>query len=266
MKITLLIENNSNKKGILTEHGISFFIEYDGKKIIFDTGQSAKFIKNSKLLGIDISQLDSIFISHGHYDHAGGLKALLENNDKNSTIHIGKGFFANKGKCVDNKFTYLGVPFQKDELKKIGADFSIAEKDIEISPGIYLITAIENKKDSYFCIKNNDNTRKDEFQDELSLVFKTKKGLVVVVGCSHCGIFSIISRVKENFPNQPIYSLVGGFHYMKESDSTIIAAGEKFLKQGITKIGISHCTGLDFEKLMKDKSFFSFNAGDTIEI
>lgn len=266
MKITLLIENNSSKTGIITEHGISFFIEYKDQQIVFDTGQSDKFIRNSKQLGIDLSQLSSVFISHGHYDHAGGLKALLDNNPGDIQVHIGKGFFAQKGKCTDIGFTYLGSPFKKEELEAAGANFKEISQDCEISPGIHLITAVENKKESYFCVKNNDNIVKDEFQEELSLIFETKKGLVVVVGCSHCGIFSIISRVKKRFPHQTIHSLVGGFHYMKENEATIIAAGEDFLKQGITKIGISHCTGLNFGKLMQDKSFFSFNAGDAIEI
>lgn len=266
MKITLLIENNSNKKNILTEHGISFYIEYKDNKIVFDTGQSDKFLKNSEQLGIDLSQLDSVFISHGHYDHSGGLKPLLESIPAKTTVNIGSGFFANKGKCTDIGFTYLGVPFNKEELETAGANFKEIDKDCEISPGFHIITNIENKKESYFCIKNNDNIKKDEFPEELSLIFETKKGLVVVVGCSHCGIFSIINRVKERFPNQSIHSLVGGFHYMKENDPTIIAAGEKLLKQDITNIGISHCTGLNFGKLMLDKSFFSFNAGDTIEI
>ncbi len=266
MVIKLLIENNTNKKGILTEHGISFFIEYENKKILFDSGQSEKFLQNSKTLNIDLSNLDFVFISHGHYDHAGGLKTLLENHIKKLTIHVGEGFFDNKGKNTEIGFSYLGVPFSKDELETAGALFKEVEKDLEVSPGIHLITNVENKKESYFYIKNNDNMEKDGFKEELSLVFETKKGLVVVVGCSHCGIFSILSRVKKKFPNDSIYALVGGFHYMKESNQTILEAGKKLLEQGIAKIGLSHCTGLKFGKLMLDESFFSFNAGDTIEI
>ena len=114
-KITTLIENMPDTEGKLAyEHGFSVFIEFDGRKILFDTGQTGAFVENAEALGVNLSETDAVILSHGHYDHTGGVPKLLKTLEKRTPLYIGKEFFASKYKKLEDvSYKYNGNPFSK---------------------------------------------------------------------------------------------------------------------------------------------------------
>lgn len=191
MKITVLIENSVNKifpMGLLGEHGLSLLVEYKKQKILFDTGQTGKVIENAIRLGIELKNISAIVLSHGHYDHTGGLKRILEFVQK--PIHI----YAHP-EILSLHYTlypverYIGIPFIKEELESLGANFVWTKNYLEIFPGVLVsgeiprITSFE-KTDRRLVLKTKNKKIPDPVLDDLSLFIKTKKGLVIILGCA----------------------------------------------------------------------------------
>ncbi|OHD12031.1 MAG: hypothetical protein A2Y34_13725 [Spirochaetes bacterium GWC1_27_15] len=242
MKITTLIDNVVYGNKLVAEHGFSLYIESNDKKILFDTGQSKNFIDNAINLGIDISKIDFCIISHGHYDHTGGLYDFCKINKK-AKIFIKKEAFLKKYKSNKN---YIGIPFNEnifeDRLIFVSQNTKITD-DIYIMPDI----KIYNYEDTHFkemSIKQNNEYFTDEFIDEQFLVINQNNSLVIISGCSHRGITNIIKTSIEYF-NLPINLVLGGFHFKDEDDKTLKNIIESFNNFNIKQIGVSHCTGID---------------------
>lgn len=250
LKITTLIENNSDENNsLLSEHGLSLYIEIDEIKILFDTGQSGDFIKNADKLKVDLNNLDYIIISHGHYDHSGGLRKLVENANNTFKFIVGNGFFYRKYKLLENgEYKYNGNSFDEKfidinniSIKYITEDlFNITENVILFS-NFERSTAFEvlNKK---FYIKQNDEYLLDDFSDEIVLAVKTEKGLVVILGCSHVGVVNIL-KTMTNRTEMPIYCVIGGSHLIEADDIRLNNTIKYFEENNISILRLSHCTG-----------------------
>ncbi len=266
MKITVLIENTVFSKNLTAEHGLSLLIEMDGKKILFDTGQDGNFIKNAENLGIDMSQVDRVIISHGHYDHAGGLEPFCRINQK-ASIYIKEGFFTPKYK---NKEEFIGI---KNDKALFSHRIRFVKDVTEIYPGFFVIPNIDIKNvwDTHFTnmfIKDSSGFLEDTFTDEQFIVIIRDKKMNIISGCSHRGISNIIQSARTVF-QIPIDLVLGGFH-LKDADNDLTGKLiSELLKYNIGKIGVCHCTGIEkyaiMKESLKDKVFYNFT-GNTIEI
>ena len=171
VKITTLIENSPGEHHALkAEHGISFFIEKDGHRILFDTGQSGTFIENAKQLKTDLTSLEYVVLSHGHYDHSGGLKALTQVTTDFKLI-MGQGFFDEKYGYKNNSCEYLGNNFNENFLTDQGIAYEFADQQCtEIVPGVYIISDFPRvHKDEVinprFKILKNESFQPDPFDE-----------------------------------------------------------------------------------------------------
>ena len=273
MRITTLIENTQGEHlGLKIEHGISFFIEKDDKKLLFDLGQNDSFIYNASQLKIDLSDLDYVVLSHGHYDHTGGFKSLLEIMDKFELI-MGQGFFDPKFGYKNNCYEYLGNNFDESDLKCSNLKYRfVSARKTELTEGIYVITDFQrtNKGEIVnprFVLRKDGLFIPDPFNDELLLAIETDKGIVVIVGCSHPGIRNMLDTVKAVF-NKPIYAVLGGTHLV-EAHGTTLDQSIKYLCDSQTKIlGVSHCTGKEaMSQLEKvSASYFHNSTGSSVYI
>lgn len=272
-KITTLLENKKEEeKSYYTEHGLSFVIETPSESIIFDTGQSDAFIENARLMGIDLSGVKKMIISHGHYDHSGGVKSFVEKYHSDLQFFVSSHFFDKKFKIADGMTKYIGNDFDEDFLQSNGVDINLIKNTItEVSENIYIITNFERyfleKTNEQFYIEKNGNNITDEFNDEISIVIKGEEGLVVLVGCSHPGIRNIITSVKNAFP-EPILAVIGGTHLRNASDERIMESVEMFKNLKVKKIGVSHCTGDRATDLLKNEmknEFFENKTGSVFE-
>ena len=246
LKITTLIENLPDADGNLQyEHGFSAYIEANGERILFDTGQTGAFAENAEMLGIDLSATDAVILSHGHYDHTGGVPELLSLINKETPVYAGKEFFLPKYKRLeDGTWKYNGNPFEKEQLPKL----HYIEEDVTVlSENLYLFKnfARGNNFETVnpkFFVKTEVGFEQDLFPDEIALGLKTKQGLVLIVGCSHVGIVNILEHVKKHLPI-PVAAVLGGTHLIEAGEERLQETVKEFKTHGIKTIAVSHCTG-----------------------
>ncbi len=210
------------------------------QNVLFDTGEESDYLfKNMNNLDIDISKIDTVVISHDHWDHTGGLWDLLK---KKEGIDV------------------YGCPnFSEDFKEKVvslGGNLILAEKLTEVKQGIYITGEIAGNYKSSFIA-------------EQALLIKRKKGIIMITGCSHPGIVTIIKEIKKNFPKERINLVFGGFHLMDKSTREIELIVENFKELKVEKVGPTHCTGYEaqriFENAYKDK-FIEISTGKAFEI
>ncbi len=287
LTITTLIENSPDDQGRLRfEHGLSLYIELkDGKeravKALFDTGQSGDFIENAEKMEKSLDDMDYLFISHGHYDHGGGVPKLLPLLGSKTKTVVGGEIFRRKYKLRENGYKFNGITFsEKDfadrklELIKItGKSQQISEQMTvfhhfsrrngfeTVSPKmVYRKEAREDKKDETYV--------PDDFQDEIVLGIDTSKGLVVIAGCSHAGIINILQDISDQ-TGKPICMVVGGTHLVDGDAERIRRTAQELKKMNIQKIAVSHCTGEAGAEKLKEvfgKDFIRNNTGNVIKL
>ncbi len=228
MKVINLVENTTRRKDLRVSHGLSLFIEHEGHCVLFDCGSNADYLCNAKRLGVDLSSVDAVVLSHNHYDHAGGMLEW----PYVCKVYVGETFFCDRyTKVSEHIRTYTASGLQECDL-----DCCVVDECLEIVPGMYVVGGFKGEFDSRY-IRNGSV---DLFEDEVAVVVKSSKGLVVLVGCSHCGVLNIVQKVRDLF-EEPIYALLGGAHLKHVSDAevkTIITC-----LQDIEVLGLCHCSG-----------------------
>ena len=276
LQITTLIENNlDDKKELINEHGLSLYIEADGLNILFDTGQTGDFIKNAKILKKDLNILDYMILSHGHYDHSGGIKKLVNMLSKYPKLIVGAEFFKPKYKIVDEQtYKYIGNTFDKKfildnniPLKKIEEDIFYITDNIMVFHNFSRTTNFEKRNQKFYITENNVSTH-DDFDDEIVLGIATAKGLVVIVGCSHVGIINILGSISKKIGMQ-IYAVIGGTHLVEADETRIQKTLDAFGAMNIKYIAVSHCTGEEAIKRIQQEfsdGFIYNNTGNVIVI
>ncbi len=273
MKITVLMENSVGvfiPQGLVGEHGLSLWIEYNGHKLLFDTGQTGKVVENALRLGIDLREAEAIVLSHGHYDHTGGLKAVLEYINKSVPVYAHPDVFSVH--CVSSPIDrYIGIPFCKEELEGLGAEFKWVKEPLELVSGLWLSGEIPRrtsfeKVDETMYVKKEGKKLPDPILDDMSLFIKDSKGLVVVLGCAHSGVINIIEHGKEVTGEEKIYAIIGGTHLgpacSKQLEETLI----RFAQMEISLICANHCTGLKIASKFREIFGSKFRFATTGEV
>ncbi len=249
IEITTLIENMQDKNGLLqSEHGLSLYIEAEGKNILFDTGQTGAFADNAKLLEKSLEEVDLLILSHGHYDHSGGVPRLLTERERKLRVYAGEEFFEPKyKKTEDGGWKYNGNPFEKELLTGQAEVVAVTESVTMLGENLFLFknfirsNEFEQQNPKFF-VKKEESYEPDDFRDEIVLGIRTKKGLILIAGCSHVGIVNIIRSVKA-WTGLPIYGVLGGTHLVEADENRLERTIEAFRECGIREVAVSHCTG-----------------------
>ncbi len=241
MKIVSLAENTSANSSLAVEHGLSLYIETEKAKILFDMGQTALFAENAEKLGVDLAAVDFAVLSHGHYDHGGGLEKFLEIN-KTAPVYLSCFAFEPHYNGTE-KYIGLDVNLQDNErLVFVGDERRIAE-------GCTLYSCNKNEKKydlGSFGLNMlvGEKFMPDDFTHEQYLLIEENRKRVLISGCSHKGIMDITQWFEPDV-------LVGGFHYSKiEPDETLKKYAE-FLDRFKTEYYTCHCTGVTQYEFMK---------------
>jgi 7,8-dihydropterin-6-yl-methyl-4-(beta-D-ribofuranosyl)aminobenzene 5'-phosphate synthase len=245
-------------------------VEVDSLKILVDTGLSTSAIQNAKILGIDLSEIDKIVLSHGHADHTGGLREVLKLTGEVEVI-AHPDIWAPKYTRRDSegKEQYIGVPFPKDELESLGARFILKNKLVHISTNIMttgeipMITDYEEIENNLF-VKENGILVPDPLADDLALVINTDFGLVVISGCAHRGIVNTIRQAQKITGKELVYAAIGGTHLFRASKERVDKTIADLKSMGIQRLGVSHCTGYRASAWLFEEFgdvFFPNNAG-----
>jgi 7,8-dihydropterin-6-yl-methyl-4-(beta-D-ribofuranosyl)aminobenzene 5'-phosphate synthase len=248
VRITTLVENTKGEHlALRNEHGISFFIENDGHTILFDTGQSDAFLYNADQLKIDLSGVEWVVLSHGHYDHSGGFRHLTELTSSFDLV-IGRGFFDDKYAYGNNSYEYLGNNFDEGFLKDRGIRYRYMDNaHYEPIPGVHVVTDFaRNHKDEVvnprFRVMRDGKMQQDLFTDEVLIAVETLKGVVVLLGCSHPGMRNMVDTVKDLL-EKPIFAVLGGTHLVEAEGPALDHSIDYLQREKIQVIGVSHCTG-----------------------
>jgi 7,8-dihydropterin-6-yl-methyl-4-(beta-D-ribofuranosyl)aminobenzene 5'-phosphate synthase len=275
-KITTLIENNTDdNNSLINEHGLSLYIEINELKLLVDTGESGDFIKNAEKLNLNLDDLDYVLLSHGHYDHTGGFKKLVENKTSSFKLIVGERFFCDKYKLTEDKsYRFNGNSFNKEYVDKNNISIKKMNEDIfYINENIMVISNFERSND-YECLNENFHIREDggyildDFSDEIALVIKSEKGLVVILGCSHFGVCNILETIIKR-TGLPIYGVIGGIHLVGADNKRIEKTLNYFQENNINILALSHCTGEKAIEEIKERlgeKYLYNNTGNIIEI
>lgn len=247
MTITSLMDDFCPSRYFQGEHGLSLYIETARARLLFDSGQTGAFLHNADHLGIDLARLDAVILSHGHYDHGGGLRELFEGLEENfPPLFAGRGFSSRRFSLDGPVENDIGLPLH---FLPEGASSAI-EIDIktEIAPGVFILPRAERIHDSWidprFVRAEGDSRRSDLFDDELSLALTSESGLVVVAGCAHRGIVNIVESARHAFPGVPIRAVVGGFHLASNADEELASVVSSLAALEPRSVHCAHCTGL----------------------
>ncbi|MBN1456287.1 MAG: iron-sulfur cluster assembly scaffold protein [Sedimentisphaerales bacterium] len=270
IKITVLVDDNGTGD-LQLEHGLSFWVEYGGKRVLFDTGQSDVVVKNAEMLDIDLAVTDAIVISHGHYDHTGGLAAVLDIASK-AKLYLHPSAIKPKFSKRDYGTESIGMP--NSALKAIGNRKVIwTEMPTEVLPRFFVtsriprVTDFESGEGYFFSDKNCRQA--DKFPDDQAIFFDSPKGVVVLLGCAHSGAANTLHYIAKLSGKPRIYAVIGGMHLLRACPERIERTIDALKQYGVQKIGAAHCTGskpIEKFKNAFSEQCFTCSAGMQIEL
>ena len=243
LRITTLVENTALKKEHLAEHGLSFWIEIGNRKILFDTGQGNVISHNAEVFGIPLEETDAIVLSHGHYDHTGGLGEVWKLATK-AVIFAHPDAFSHKySRHADGTVHEIGMPIS-DRYK---TEHNVNKGPVEVCKGLHLsgavprLTDFEDTGGMFFL----DGTceKIDPLNDDQAAFIETSSGTVVISGCAHSGIINILDYVRSLTRNKPIHTVIGGMHLLSASDKRMSRTLAELRKFGLKQLLPAHCTG-----------------------
>lgn len=279
VRLTTLCENTAAALGYTGEWGLGILVEAGGEAVLLDTGLGDSLTRNAMAGNVDLSKVDKVVISHGHADHTGGLRSLLQRLRKRVQIHAHPAIWGKKYTCMtlpgsgERKCRYIGMPFCREELEGLGAVFNMSREPVWLNEfmvttgEVPLVTSFEKVDDNMF-LRAEDGFVPDTLPDDQALVVKTAGGLVVLLGCAHRGMVNTLLHAQRITGVEKIYAVVGGTHLFRARPEQIEQSIAALRQLGVEKIGVSHCTGLAPAALLArefgDKFFFN-NAGTVVE-
>ena len=270
LQITTLSENTAGARWLLGELGLSILVETDEASILFDTGQSTSTSHNADIMGINLRQVDKIVLSHGHYDHTGGLKPILRRIGKEVEIIAHPDIWAAKfSRRKRQEAEYIGIPFHRQTLESLGAHFNLTTEPVRISENIMTTGQIPMVTDyeeiePRLQVKEGQRFKPDKLLDDQALIINTEPGLVVILGCAHRGIINTLYHAQKLTGVEKIYAVLGGCHLMDATEERVWLTIAALKELGVQRLGVCHCTGLPASAIMAREfgdSFFFNNAG-----
>jgi 7,8-dihydropterin-6-yl-methyl-4-(beta-D-ribofuranosyl)aminobenzene 5'-phosphate synthase len=263
--ITILVDNTA-PDGLACEHGLAICIEHGQRMLLFDTGQSDIIKRNAQTLGIDLRDVDTIVLSHGHYDHTGGLMTVLD-EARSANLYLHPQAAKPKFACYKDKPSRnIGIPYLTESSladHKHIKSIIWTEKPTDVYPGFTITGPIPRHTDfedvgGPFFLDTNGQIP-DTLIDDQAMFFQSGEGLVVIVGCAHSGIVNTLDYIAQLTGQTRIHSVIGGIHLRSASNDRIKHTIDAFRNYHLQQIALAHCTGDnavgEFRKTLGQKCF-----------
>lgn len=269
-QITIISENRcSLSRGLIAEHGYSVLIELDGFKLLFDAGQGMAIRQNQALLQYDLSKIDGLVLSHGHFDHTGGIPYVLEKNP-GPKIYLHPAALLRRqlrkefmGRLLEID---IGLPVSAKDIEAKGGKLVFVDKPLELADGRVLISGpipfqvdFEDPEPGFF-IEKDGKFAPDDFPDDLAIAVRGKNGTSVVLGCAHRGAINTLSRIDEIWGLHDLDLVMGGTHLLSRGPEQVDRTIEGIAGYNPKRVAAGHCTGdavlLKFAERFKDRNIF----------
>ncbi|MDY0234824.1 MAG: MBL fold metallo-hydrolase [Gudongella sp.] len=276
MKIKVLTDNNTIiDRYYLGEPGLSFIVEVNEKKILFDMGYSDVFIRNAFKMGETLRDIDKVVFSHGHMDHTWGLDPyirLMSEWETEKIIYKKPSLVAHKELFLNRRFegfNEIGSLVSEDKASR-HFDMNLTNKSVKLAEGLWFLGEIERKYDfegkmAIGEVLRNGAWKPDLVTDDTAMAYEADGGIVVITGCSHSGICNIIEQAKKVTGIEKIVGVIGGFHLMDGESMQVVETGKYFERNGIEEVYACHCTCLAAKiKLSKYTRIKEIGSGMTI--
>lgn len=251
MKVTVVIDNTvppSIRGPFVAEHGLSLLIESDGKRVLFDTGQTGAVVNNLSLLGVHPATLDAIVLSHGHYDHVGGLMRVLQHAAKPLPVYAHSDIFQTRFSTAGKRHS-IGIPFAEAQLSSLGAQWILSNQPREVIPGLWFSGEVPRQTDyekgdaRLLTCQSDGCSSEDPLRDDVSLFCASEQGLRVLGGCAHAGIINTIRHGFALTGQNRLHTWIGGTHLAPVSVEQQNASLDALEALAPALIAANHCTG-----------------------
>jgi 7,8-dihydropterin-6-yl-methyl-4-(beta-D-ribofuranosyl)aminobenzene 5'-phosphate synthase len=247
LRITVLVEDAVGKRGLLAEHGLSFLIEKGRNKFLFDTGQGLALRHNAEKLNVDLKTINAVVLSHGHYDHTGGLTFALNGmNCPRLYVHP-EAFSLKYARNPDGSAREVGMTAGNKITAGELSEIVFVEEKTMIAPGLFLTGPIprtpgfEDTGDAFF--KDPECQIPDDLPDDQALFTETKNGTAVILGCAHSGVINTLRYIQTLTDNHPIHTVIGGMHLLNASPERMDQTVAELRRFNVQRLIPCHCTG-----------------------
>ncbi len=249
--IRILCDNNIEGTTFLGEHGFAALVTHASGTYLFDTGQGHTLPHNARQSGLSFKDLAAVILSHGHYDHTGGLSWVL-NQTGPLAVHAHPDVFCpHLAMTPDDQSAaprFVGCPQTREELEAAGARLVFHAETTEIAAGIWFISgydrpAADTPQDPKLVLAGRDGPEPDMMADDASLLLETASGPVLLLGCAHGGVLNILDHVRDRLGIKRLHAILGGTHLMFFTPGQILEVIAVFEAFDVAQVGVSHCTG-----------------------
>ncbi len=276
LQLSIICENTVGRPiQACGEHGFSCLVEMSAATWLFDTGVGGTLLANLAALEHDTHQIDGVILSHGHYDHSGGLLPLLKEIGPRP-VYAHSQIFVERFWQGQHERRNISLPYSRSDLESAGASFNLLDSFTELAPGLYFSGAIPRLSpfevgDPHLVRPSVDGEGwvADEFLDDAALAIETPKGLVILLGCAHAGLVNTVEHFRNKLDNPRIHAIIGGTHLGPASDEQFAATVDYLMRLDFDRLGVSHCTGqlrsAQLHARFPNKVFFA-NVGTTVKV
>jgi 7,8-dihydropterin-6-yl-methyl-4-(beta-D-ribofuranosyl)aminobenzene 5'-phosphate synthase len=251
--VRILCDNNIGRLDFLGEHGFAALIEGEQGRFLFDTGQGLTLPHNVRAAGLDLRGLQAVVLSHGHYDHTGGLTWVLQQTGPVKVVAHPALFdphMTRRNGAAGGSGRFIGCPATRAALERAGAEFEFHSQTCELAPGIWFVAGYarnpaQTPADLQLVLPGDDGPQPDPIAEDASLLLDTAAGPVLILCCAHGGVLNILDHLASRLGVSRLHAVLGGTHLMFFPPEKIRAVIERLEACGVAQVGVSHCTGRD---------------------